>query len=35
LHDRCEVTVEMLPDLIDELKARGFDFTFPVKIEKP
>lgn len=27
LHDRCEITLKILPDLIKELKQRGFDFV--------
>ncbi|RQO29782.1 polysaccharide deacetylase family protein [Taibaiella sp. KBW10] len=29
LHDRCAVTVELLPELIRALKEKGYSFTFP------
>lgn len=32
LHDRCKITVEILPELICELKERGFVFTAPSKL---
>lgn len=33
LHDRCPITVQILPQLIRSLKERGYTFTFPVKME--
>lgn len=33
LHDRCDITVRILPDLIAGLRDKGFSFSFPVKME--
>ncbi|WP_129021702.1 polysaccharide deacetylase family protein [Edaphocola flava] len=33
LHDRCPITVQILPELIRNLKERGYTFTFPVRME--
>ncbi len=33
LHDRCDITVDILPELIKGLKAKDLDFGFPVKME--
>lgn len=30
LHDRCQITVDILPDLIKQLKDRGYNFVFPI-----
>jgi peptidoglycan/xylan/chitin deacetylase (PgdA/CDA1 family) len=32
LHDRCDITVAILPELISGLREKGFSFTFPVKM---
>lgn len=34
LHDRCDITVAILPELIKRLKEKGLTFGFPVVMEK-
>lgn len=33
LHDRCDITVAILPELIRQLKEKGLTFSFPVVME--
>lgn len=33
LHDRCNITVTILPQLIEGLQEKGLSFAFPVKVE--
>ncbi len=33
LHDRCDITVSMLPELITRLREKGLSFGFPVVME--
>lgn len=34
LHDRCAITAEILPELIDGLRAKGLHFGSPVKVQE-